>query len=180
MSRIGRKPIVLPDGVEFKKSGNSVTVKGPKGTLTQTFDPRIQIEIEDKIIKVSNKSNSKDVRALFGLTRALLNNMVIGVSKGFERKLIIEGVGYRAAMQGADLQLNVGYSHPVNIKKPEGIDFVVEGAKAEIVKVQGIDKEKVGFYADKIRGVRPPEPYKGKGIRYDGEYIRRKAGKTGA
>ncbi len=180
MSRIGKKPIILPDGVEIKKDGNTVTVKGPKGTLSKTFDPRIKIEIENKTIKVSTETNSKDVRALFGLTRALLNNMVIGVSNGFEKTMIIEGVGYRAAMQGADLQLNVGYSHPVLIKKPEGINFVVEGAKAEIVKVQGIDKEAVGFYADKIRGVRPPEPYKGKGIRYDGEYIRRKAGKTGA
>ncbi len=180
MSRIGKKPVTLPDGVEIKKDGTTITVKGPKGTLTNSFDPRIKIDIEGKVVKVSTETNSKDVRALFGLTRALINNMVIGVSKGFERKLVIEGVGYRAAMQGADLQLNVGYSHPVIIKKPEGINFVVEGQKAEIVKVQGIDKEKVGFYADKIREVRPPEPYKGKGIRYDGEYIRRKAGKTGA
>ncbi|NIA23643.1 MAG: 50S ribosomal protein L6 [Proteobacteria bacterium] len=180
MSRIGRKPITLPDGVEVKKDGNTVTVKGPKGTLSKIFDPRIKVEIKDKVIKVSTETNSNDVKALFGLTRALINNMVIGVSKGFERKLVIEGVGYRAVMQGTDLQLNVGYSHTVLINKPEGINFVVEGAKAEIVKVQGIDKEAVGFYADKIRGIRPPEPYKGKGIRYDGEYIRRKAGKTGA
>jgi large subunit ribosomal protein L6 len=180
MSRIGKKPIELPDGVEIKKNGNTITVKGPKGTLEKTFDPRIGISIKDKKIKITAKSDSKDVRALFGLTRAILSNMVIGISSGFEKKLVIEGVGYRANLKGNDLELLVGYSHPVLFKKPEGIDFRVEGPKQEIVFVKGIDKEKVGFYADKIRSVRPPEPYKGKGIRYDGEYIRKKAGKTGA
>ncbi len=180
MSRIGKKPIELPDSVEIKKNGNTITVKGPKGTLEKTFDPRIDISIKGKVINIFTKSNSKDVRALFGLTRAVLNNMVIGINSGFQKKLVIEGVGYRANLKGNDLELLVGYSHPVLFKKPEGIDFGVEGPKQEIVFVKGIDKEKVGFYADKIRSVRPPEPYKGKGIRYDGEYIRKKAGKTGA
>ena len=178
MSRIGRMPIPVPQGVTVEIKKNTVTVKGPKGELTRTFDPDMQIKLEDNQIIVRRPTDHRRHRALHGLTRALLNNMVEGVSKGFSRRLQIEGVGYRAEQQGANLVLNVGYSHPVVIEPPPGISFEVEKGYRSVV-VSGIDKELVGEMAARIRRVRPPEPYKGKGIRYEGEYIRRKAGKAG-
>jgi len=171
-------PIPVPQGVTVEIKKNTVTVKGPKGELTRTFDPDMQIKLEDNQIVVRRPTDHRRHRALHGLTRALLNNMVEGVSKGFTRRLQIEGVGYRAEQQGPNLVLNVGYSHPVVIEPPPGITFEVEKGYRSVV-VSGIDKELVGEMAARIRRVRPPEPYKGKGIRYEGEYIRRKAGKAG-
>lgn len=177
MSRVGKKPIEIPAGVTVTVNGNVVTVKGPKGELTRTFNPDMQINVEDNIINVSRPSDSKEHRALHGTTRALLSNMVEGVSKGFERALELIGVGYRASKQGKKLVLNVGYSHPVEIEPEEGIEIEVP-ANTRIV-VKGSSKERVGALAANIRDVRPPEPYKGKGIRYEGEFVRRKEGKTG-
>jgi large subunit ribosomal protein L6 len=177
MSRVGKKPIEIPAGVTVTLNGNVVTVKGPKGELTRTFNPDMQINVEDNIINVSRPSDSKEHRALHGTTRALLSNMVEGVSKGFERALELIGVGYRASKQGKKLVLNVGYSHPVEIEPEEGIEIEVP-ANTKIV-VKGSSKERVGALAANIRDVRPPEPYKGKGIRYEGEFVRRKEGKTG-
>ncbi|GAB4529454.1 MAG: 50S ribosomal protein L6 [Anaerolineae bacterium] len=178
MSRIGRMPIPVPQGVTVDIQKNTVRVKGPKGELSRTFDPDMRIELDDNTIVVQRLTDHRRHRALHGLTRALLNNMVMGVSQGFVRRLEIEGVGYRAELQGNNLVLNVGYSHPVVIEPPEGISFEVEkGARG--ISVLGIDKEMVGEMAARIRRVRPPEPYKGKGIRYAGEYVRRKAGKAG-
>lgn len=177
MSRVGKKPIEIPAGVTVTVNGNVVTVKGPKGELTRTFNPDIQIKVEDNIINVARPSDSKEHRALHGTTRALLSNMVEGVSKGFERALELIGVGYRASKQGKKLVLNVGYSHPVEIEPEEGLEIEVP-ANTRIV-VKGSSKERVGALAANIRDVRPPEPYKGKGIRYEGEFVRRKEGKTG-
>jgi large subunit ribosomal protein L6 len=178
MSRIGRLPIPVPQGVTVDIQKNSVQVKGPKGELTRTFDPDMEIKLEDSQVVIHRPTDQRRHRALHGLTRALLYNMVTGVSKGFVRRLSIEGVGYRAEMQGQNLVLNVGYSHPVVIEPPQGISFEVErGSRA--VSVLGADKELVGEMAARIRRVRPPEPYKGKGIRYEGERVRRKAGKAG-
>jgi len=157
---------------------NTVRVKGPKGEMVRTFDPDMQIELEDNTVFVRRPTDQRRHRALHGLTRALLNNMVTGVSQGFVRRLQIEGVGYRAELQGKNLVLNVGYSHPVVIEPPDGISFEVEKGYRWL-SVSGIDKELVGEMAARIRRVRPPEPYKGKGIRYEGEYVRRKAGKAG-
>ncbi len=178
MSRIGRLPIPVPKGVTVDIQKNTVRVKGPKGELQRTFDPDIQVKLEDNQVVVQRPTDNRHHRALHGLTRALLNNMVVGVSQGFVRRLQIEGVGYRAQLQDQDLVLNVGYSHPVVIEPPDGISFEVEKSYRGI-SVLGIDKEVVGEMAARIRRVRPPEPYKGKGIRYEGEYVRRKAGKAG-
>ena len=178
MSRIGRLPIEVPAGVEIKIDGSFVHVKGPKGELEWTFSPDMVIKKEDGTIVVERPTDQPTHRALHGTTRSVLNNMVLGVSQGFERILEIEGVGYRAEVSGNNLVLNVGYSHPVVFEPPEGISFDVD-MRARQIKVSGYDKQAVGQVAADIRKVRPPEPYKGKGIRYQGEYIRRKPGKAG-
>jgi large subunit ribosomal protein L6 len=170
--------VKIPGGVQVTIDGATVAVKGPKGQLTRTFRPEIIVRQDAGQITVERPSDAPSVRALHGLTRALLNNMVLGVSTGFEKTLQVEGVGYRAEKSGQDLVLNVGYSHPVRIPPPAGISFEVE-EKARLIKVLGPDKELVGQVAADIRKVRPPEPYKGKGIRYLGEHVRRKAGKAG-
>ncbi len=175
MSRIGKQPIELPAGVSVSLSPGRVMVNGPLGELTQQVPQRITIEQQDSEIVVSRPTERGEDRALHGLTRSLVANMVEGVTKGFEKALEIQGVGYRASMRGADLELNVGYSHPVVMKAPDGISFEVPVPTQVIVK--GIDKQRVGQVAAEIRAVRPPEPYKGKGIRYAGEYVRRKIGK---
>lgn len=177
MSRIGKKPIEIPAGVSIVIDKNTVTVKGPKGELSRSFNPDMIIQVEENVLTVSRPSDSKDHRTLHGTTRALLSNMVEGVSKGFEKGLELIGVGYRAQKQGKKLVLNVGYSHPVEIEPEEGVEVEVPSNTKVIVK--GISKERVGALAANIRDVRPPEPYKGKGIRYEGEYVRRKEGKTG-
>lgn len=177
MSRVGKKPIEIPAGVTVTNENNFVTVKGPKGELSRSFNQDITIAIEENVITISRPSEAKEHRALHGTTRAVLANMVEGVSKGFERSLDLIGVGYRATKQGKKLVLNVGYSHPVEIEPEEGIEIEVPSNTKVIVK--GTDKERVGALAANIRGVRPPEPYKGKGIRYEGEFVRRKEGKTG-
>ena len=178
MSRVGRLPIEVPAGVDVKIDGAYVHVKGPKGELEWTFSPDITIKKEGDVITVERPSDQPTHRALHGTTRAVLSNMVVGVSQGFERVLEIEGVGYRAELDGKNLVLNVGYSHPVVVEPPEGISFDVE-TRARQIKVSGYDKQAVGQVAANIRKVRPPEPYKGKGIRYQGEYVRRKPGKAG-
>lgn len=177
MSRIGKKPILIPDGVEVKIEDSKITIKGPKGELQREIRPEIKIEIkEGKILTIPEKETKK-TKAFWGLTRALVFNMVKGVTEGYKKKLQMEGVGYKANLEGEDLILQVGFSHPVKIKKTEGIEFSVE---KNIITVSGIDNELVGQLAAKIRAVRPPEPYKGKGIRYVGEQVRRKAGKKAA
>ncbi|MDR1514638.1 MAG: 50S ribosomal protein L6 [Synergistaceae bacterium] len=177
MSRIGRKPIPLPKGVDVKIEGNGVTVKGTKGALSFGIMPNISVTLEDGSLSVSRANDEKSVRAAHGMTRAILNNMVVGVSQGFEKVLEIIGVGYRAQMQGKNLVLALGFSHPVEVVPPDGVEFAVEGPTK--VLIRGIDKQLVGQTAADIRGHRPPEPYKGKGIRYAGEYVIRKAGKAG-
>lgn len=177
MSRIGNKPVVIPEGVTVTKNGNDITVKGPNGELTRTFGPNIAISIEGNEVVFTRENDEKTNRSLHGTMRSNLDNMVIGVSKGFEKQLELIGVGYRAQLQGKKLVLNVGYSHPVEFDAPEGITIEVPSNTQVIVK--GINKEHVGELAANIRGVRPPEPYKGKGIRYVGEFVRRKEGKTG-
>lgn len=176
MSRVGNMPIEVPSGVEVTINGTDVKVKGPKGELHQVFNKNMTIKQEDNIITVSRPNDERENMAFHGLTRALLANMVEGVSKGFEKKLELSGVGYRANVKGRDLELQVGYSHPVMIKCPEGITF--ETPSQEEVFVRGIDKQLVGEVAANIRKTRPPEPYKGKGIHYEGEHIRRKLGKA--
>ena len=178
MSRIGKKPIEVPAGVTVTvDANNNVTVKGPKGELSRTFNPAMTISQEENVITVSRPSDEKTHRALHGTTRAVLSNMIEGVSKGFEKSLELIGVGYRAQKQGTKLVLNVGYSHPVEIEPEAGIEIEVPSNTKVIVK--GTNKERVGALAANIRDVRPPEPYKGKGIRYEGEHVRRKEGKTG-
>jgi large subunit ribosomal protein L6 len=177
MSRIGRKPIVLPAGVEFSKKDNVVTVKGPLGQLQKAVPQAIDIKLEDNQVIVSRRSDNKTDRSLHGLTRTLIANMVEGVTKGFTKTLELVGVGYRAAKQGNSVALSVGYSHPVNITPPKGVELEVPSPNKIIIK--GIDKEAVGSLAASIHAVRKPEPYKGKGIKYDTEYVRRKVGKTG-
>jgi len=169
MSRIGKKPIIIPEGVEVKIENGKVVVRGPKGELQKEFRPEVRIEMREGKILVSSKD-----KALWGLTRALIYNMVKGVVEGFEKKLEIEGIGYKAALEGEDLVLSVGFTSPIKIKRPEGIKFSVE---KNVITVSGLDKELVGQTAAKIRRVKPPEPYKGKGIRYQGEQIKRKLGK---
>ncbi len=178
MSRIGNMPINLPKGVKVDISGDNVVVSGDKGKLSQKFHQDMLIKLDDGTLQVERPSDSRQHRSLHGLTRSLLNNMVLGVSEGYTRKLLIEGVGYRAEMKGKSLVLNVGYSHLVSIDPPVDVQFVLEARGKEII-VTGIDKQVVGEICAIIRKVRPPEPYKGKGIRYDGEYVRRKAGKAG-
>lgn len=178
MSRIGKKPIEVPAGVTVTvDANNNVTVKGPKGELSRAFNPAMTISQEENVITVSRPSDEKTHRALHGTTRAVLSNMIEGVSKGFEKSLELIGVGYRAQKQGTKLVLNVGYSHPVEIEPEAGIEIEVPSNTKVIVK--GTNKERVGALAANIRDVRPPEPYKGKGIRYEGEHVRRKEGKTG-
>src|ERR671925_1057178 len=175
MSRIGRQPIELPAGVSVSLSPGRVMVNGPLGELSQQVPARMKVEQEDGSIVVTRPTERGEDRALHGLTRSLIANMVEGVTKGFEKRLEIQGVGYRAAMRGTSLELNVGYSHPVVIEPRDGISFEVPSATEIVVK--GIDKQQVGQTAAEVRSVRPPEPYKGKGIRYQGEYVRRKVGK---
>ena len=177
MSRIGRMPIAVPAGVTVDiAENNKVTVKGPKGTLERVLAPEMEITLEGNEITVKRPNDLKRNRALHGLTRTLLNNMIVGVTDGYTKTLEVNGVGYRAAKQGKKLVLNLGYSHPVEMEDPEGLETKVEDNK---IIVSGIDKEKVGQYAAEIRSTRAPEPYKGKGIKYDYEVIRRKVGKTG-
>jgi large subunit ribosomal protein L6 len=178
VSRIGRMPVEVPAGVNVEIQGSHVKVKGPKGELSWTFSPMIEVSLEDGQVIVKRSSEEKIQRALHGTTRALISNMVTGVSTGFERVLEIDGVGYRAEMSGSNLTLFVGYSHPVVVTPPPGITFDVD-TRARQIKIRGFDKAQVGQVAADIREVRPPEPYKGKGIRYQGEKIRRKAGKSG-
>jgi large subunit ribosomal protein L6 len=178
VSRIGRLPISIPDGVQVSIDGPSVRVKGPRGELSRQFDPQIKVELADGQLVVHRSSDRPQVRALHGLTRALLANMVEGVSEGFRKSLEIVGLGYRADLQGDDLALQVGHSHVVRYPSPEGITFQVERGN-RIIHIDGVDKELVGQVAAEIRSVRKPEPYKGKGIRYVGELVRRKAGKAG-
>jgi large subunit ribosomal protein L6 len=179
MSRIGRAPITVPNGVKIKQDGTTVLVEGPKGKLSQAFHPDMQIELEDGVLSVKRPSDSREHRSLHGLTRALLNNMVVGVSDGFTKTLQIEGVGYRAETKGKNLVLNVGYSHPVEFEPPTSdITYTVEDRGKKVI-VFGINKQVLGELCANIRKMRPPEPYKGKGIRYQGEHVRRKAGKAG-
>jgi large subunit ribosomal protein L6 len=175
MSRIGRQPIELPAGVAISLSPGRVMVNGPLGELSQQVPARMQVEQEDGTVVVKRPTERGEDRALHGLTRTLIANMVEGVTNGFQKRLEIQGVGYRASLRGTDLELNVGFSHPVVLKAPQGITFEVPTPTEVIVK--GIDKQQVGQLAAEVRKVRPPEPYKGKGIRYEGEYVRRKVGK---
>jgi large subunit ribosomal protein L6 len=177
MSRIGKMPVPVPSGVEVSVSGQDVTVKGPKGSLDRTFPERVSIMVEDGEAVVDRADDTREAKALHGLSRALLANMVTGVSEGFRRELDIVGVGYRAALKGSALEMQLGFSHSVPFPAPDGITFEVP-EQTKII-VSGIDKEQVGQVAANIRKIRPPEPYKGKGIRYTGEYVRRKAGKAG-
>ena len=178
MSRIGRMPIAIPAGVTVEVAeNNKVTVKGPKGTLERVMAPEMEIKVEGAVVTVSRPNDLKRMKSLHGLTRTLIHNMVVGVTEGFQKVLEVNGVGYRAAKQGKVLNLSLGYSHPVEMTDPEGLEVVVEGQNKIIVK--GIDKEKVGQYAAEIRDKRRPEPYKGKGIKYADEHIRRKVGKAG-
>lgn len=175
MSRIGNKHIEIPQGVEVVLEGNTITTKGAKGTLNFTFNAEIGVEVKDNAIYVTRPSDAKHHRALHGTTRAVINNMVNGVSNGFTKVLEIQGVGYRAQLQGDTLVVNAGYSHPVNMKLPEGIKVVCPSPTE--IQISGCDKQVVGEFAAEIRKIRKPEPYKGKGIRYQGEYVRRKEGK---
>ena len=177
MSRIGRLPIVVPAGVDVTLDGTTITVTGPKGTLTRTLTDRVTVAREDGRLVVTRPDEAKTTKSLHGLTRTLVNNMVVGVTTGFRKPLEITGVGYRAALNGTKLQLSLGYSHPIEIDPPSGISFEVETPTK--LAVVGIDKELVGQIAAEVRAKRKPEPYKGKGVRYAGEVIRRKAGKAG-
>jgi large subunit ribosomal protein L6 len=178
VSRIGRMPVVVPDNVQVDVKGSYVHVKGPKGELQRTFSPLIDIKLEQGQVIVTRNSDTPKERALHGTTRAVIANMVHGVSSGFEVVLEIEGVGYRAEVNGKNLVLNLGFSHPIEVEPPEGVSFEAD-AKTRQIKVMGYNKEVVGQVAADIRKLRPPEPYHGKGLRYAGEYIRRKAGKAG-
>lgn len=177
MSRIGKRPVVVPGNVKVNIDGQTVTVEGPKGKLSQTLRPEVSVVLEDGVLNVTRSGDDKDERSLHGLSRTLVANMVEGVSNGFTKSLELVGVGYRAALQGKKLVLTIGYSHPVEIDPPAGIEIAVEGTNK--VHVKGADKQLVGDIAADIRSVRPPEPYKGKGIKYQGEVVRRKAGKSG-
>jgi large subunit ribosomal protein L6 len=178
MSRIGKKPVSKPDTVKVDFNGSEVIVSGPKGELKRTFHESIKVTLEGNELKVTRPDDLRETRALHGLTRALLNNMVEGVTRGFKKTMVVEGVGYRAEMTGKNLMLYLGYSHPIMIIPPDGIKIDAD-PKAKTISVEGIDKEKVGEISAEIRALRPPEPYKGKGIRYEKEVIRRKAGKAG-
>ncbi len=176
MSRIGKMPIAIPSGVEVSVDGSTVTVKGGKGELTRTFQDILSIKVEDGNVIVERPDDSREAKSLHGLTRTLIHNMIVGVSEGYAKKLELVGVGYRAALKGTDLELQLGFSHPVVVPAPENISFEVP-SQTEII-VKGISKEQVGQVAANIRAWRKPEPYKGKGIRYEGEYVRRKLGKA--
>jgi large subunit ribosomal protein L6 len=176
MSRIGKQPIAIPSGVDVAIDGSRVTVRGPKGTLEQTLHRDMGLSMDDGTLRVERPSDERLHRSLHGLTRTLIANMVEGVTNGFEKRLEIVGVGYRATLKGSDLELSVGYSHTVSFPPPEGIEFEVPAPNRIVVR--GIDKQRVGEVAANIRKVRKPEPYKGKGIRYEGEYVRKKAGKA--
>jgi len=178
MSRVGKKPIEIPNGVTVTCRGTEIQVKGPKGTLTQQLPERISVAVEEGSVSFTRPDDRKENRALHGLTRSLVANMVRGVSRPFVKELEIQGVGYRADVAGKTLKMVVGFSHPVEIEVPEGLTVSVE--RNVIVKIEGIDRQKVGQFAADVRGVRPPEPYKGKGIRYVNERVRRKVGKAGA
>jgi len=178
VSRVGRLPVKVPTGVDVRIEGSFVNIKGPKGEMEFSFSPEIKITYQENVINVKRPSDARIMRSLHGTTRALIQNMVTGVTDGYQKELQLVGVGYRAIMQGKNLVLNVGYSHPVEIEPPPGIVFEV-GDRAQQIFISGIDKQSVGQVAADIRKVRPPEPYKGKGIRYKDEYIRRKAGKAG-
>lgn len=178
MSRIGKMPVEIPSGVEVEIKGAYLRVKGPKGELEHLFPPVVDISMQDNVVNVKPNSDQRFSRAMHGTARSLINNMVLGVTEGFEKDLQIEGVGYRAELQGKNLVLNVGFSHSVTIEPPEGVTFEV-GERNRDIKIKGIDKQVVGQISAEIRKVRPPEPYKGKGIRYKGEHVRRKAGKAG-
>ncbi|KAB2365775.1 MULTISPECIES: 50S ribosomal protein L6 [Actinomadura] len=177
MSRIGRLPITVPSGVEVRLDGREVTVKGPKGTLSHTVAEPIEVRLEDGQVTVTRPNDINTVRALHGLTRSLINNMVVGVTEGYKKTLVIQGVGYRVVAKGKNLEFSLGYSHPITVEPPEGITFTVE--RPTQLTVEGIDKQKVGEIAANIRKLRKPDPYKGKGVRYEGEQIRRKVGKAG-
>ena len=177
MSRIGRKPINIPAGVEVTLNGSEVTVKGPKGTLSQSFSPRMSITQEGSELVVTRPDDEKTNRSLHGLTRTLIHNLVVGVTDGSSKTLEVQGVGYRVQKQGKDLVMNLGYSHQVVVSDTE--DIKIEAPNPNTIVISGIDKQKVGQFAAEVRGKRPPEPYKGKGIRYQGEYVRRKEGKAG-
>ena len=177
MSRIGKKPVEIPAGVEVKIDGNTVTVKGPKGTLTRAVHPNITVAVEGNEIIVTRPNDEKENRALHGLTRSLIHNMVEGVTNGFSKTLQVNGVGYRVAKQGKTLVMNLGYSHQVNVDETE--DIKIDAPDANTIVISGIDKQKVGQFADEVREKRPPEPYQGKGIKYADEVIRRKEGKAG-
>ena len=177
MSRIGKQPVPIPSAVQVQVDGSAVTVKGPKGELRREVHPDMRLTLDDGKLIVTRPSDQPKHRALHGLTRALLANMVTGVEHGFSKTLELQGVGYRAQQMGKNIQLAVGFSHPVDVQAPAGITLEVEGTSR--IHIQGIDKELVGQVAAEIRGIRPPEPYKGKGIRYEGEHVRRKAGKAG-
>ncbi|GAA1680170.1 50S ribosomal protein L6 [Citricoccus sp. NPDC079358] len=176
MSRIGRLPITVPSGVEIKIDGSNVAVKGPKGELSHAVASPIEVSFEEGTITVTRPNDERESRSLHGLTRTLISNMIVGVTDGYEKQLEVIGTGYRVLAKGSDLEFALGYSHPVPVKAPEGISFKVEGNKVTVV---GIDKQRVGETAANIRKLRRPDPYKGKGVRYAGEVIRRKAGKAG-
>jgi large subunit ribosomal protein L6 len=176
MSRIGKQPIAIPSGVQVEVDGSRVAVKGPRGSLEQSFSPELKILVEDGTLRVERPSDERAHRSLHGLTRTLIANMVEGVTNGYEKRLEIVGVGYRAALKGTDLEIAAGYSHPVPFRAPSGIEFEVPTPTR--ITVRGIDKQLVGEVAAQIRKIRKPEPYKGKGIRYEGEYVRKKAGKA--
>jgi len=178
MSRIGKQPVTLPDGVQVDIDGSQITVKGPKGELAWRYNPELNVALDDGQVVVTRPTDQRHHRALHGLTRALINNMVVGVSEGYQKVLDIIGTGYRAEMQGKNLKLELGFSHPVEVVPPDGISFQVEERGKQII-VSGIDKQQVGQITADIRKLRPPEPYKGKGVRYQGEYVRQKAGKAG-
>lgn len=183
MSRVGKQPIQIPKGVTVSDNGKTIAVKGPKGELTVPYSAKMNVAIDDALITVTPAVKERKIGAIWGLTRALIQNAVTGVSEGWEKVLDIYGVGYRAQLKGSDLDLQVGQSHPIVIKPPDGITFeagqeAVEGVNVQVVRIKGFDKQAVGDIAAKIHALKPPEPYKGKGIRYRGEYVRRKAGKA--
>lgn len=180
MSRIGKLPVQIPSGVEVKFDNNVITVKGPKGELSQEVNPLIKVEISESEITFTPLEETKEARSFHGLYRSLTDNMIVGVTKGFKKRLEIHGVGYRAQVQGSTVKLNLGFSHPIDHKLPEGVKAEIDKDKNNIIELSGIDKQLVGQVAAEIRSYRKPEPYKGKGVRYEGEYIRRKAGKTAA
>lgn len=177
MSRVGRLPVAIPKGVSIDVSGSSVTVKGPKGELSETVRPEVTVTVQDDQVVVERNNESKKARGFHGLYRQLIANMVVGVTEGYSRALLINGVGYRAEVQGQTLMLNLGYSNPIEFRLPDGVSAETDGPTRVVVK--SISKELVGKVASEIRGIRPPEPYKGKGIKYENEYVRRKVGKSG-